>query len=133
MPRQLHKGVVVKRVLQKRALRTGSTPDFVFVIGDDASDEKMFSSVMSYAADVAIDPNTPPPPPADGAAAAISVEEEEQRLFMCTVGRKPSLAGHYLDNVSEVHDLLVALTTDHEAVDQAVVDSAAAPGLAHRP
>jgi len=102
VPRQLHKGVVVKRVLQKRAQRTGSTPDFVFVIGDDASDEKMFSSVMSYAADVAGDPNPnkPPPPPMDGAADGD--EEVEQRLFMCTVGRKPSLAGHYLDSVSEV-------------------------------
>mmetsp|Transcript_27073 Transcript_27073/g.72919 ORF Transcript_27073/g.72919 Transcript_27073/m.72919 type:complete len:1138 (+) Transcript_27073:380-3793(+) len=137
VPRQLHKGVVVKRVLQKRAQRTGTTPDFVFVIGDDASDEKMFSSVMSYAADVAGDPNTPPPPPLDGTKVSVdeegAAEEEEQRLFMCTVGRKPSLAGHYLDNVSEVHDLLVALTTDTEAVNQAAMDAASAPGLAHRP
>ena len=52
VPRHLHKGVVVKRVLQKQAAITGAVPDFVLVIGDDVSDEKMFSSVLSYAADV---------------------------------------------------------------------------------
>ena len=102
MPRQLHKGVVVKRVLQKQAQRTGSVPDFVFVIGDDKSDEKMFSSVMSYAADADADQD------ADGVASA--AETPDQRLFLCTVGRKSSLAGHYLDTPSEVESLLSALS-----------------------
>lgn len=50
VPKRLHKGVVVSTILRTQRERRGSNPDFVFCVGDDASDEQMFSAVYSFLA-----------------------------------------------------------------------------------
>ncbi|CAN0172094.1 unnamed protein product [Laminaria digitata] len=50
VPKRLHKGVVVSTILRTQRERRGHNPDFVFCVGDDASDEQMFSAVYSFLA-----------------------------------------------------------------------------------
>merc|ERR1719401_1268206 len=38
----------------------------------------------------------------------------QQRFFTCTVGRKPSAAKFYLDDVDEVSELLASLKAQHD-------------------
>jgi len=58
VPKYMHKGTFVKRVLQLSAeANNGLPPDLVFVIGDSVSDEKMFSSVLSFVAGTAATPS----------------------------------------------------------------------------
>jgi trehalose 6-phosphate synthase/phosphatase len=61
------------------------SPDFVLCIGDDKSDEDMFESI----ADATIAPNV--------------------EIFACTVGRKPSKAKYYLEDIADVIHVLEGL------------------------
>ncbi|EWM21423.1 trehalose phosphate synthase [Nannochloropsis gaditana] len=83
-PEGVHKGSFLEKVLGEMA-EHGKVVDFLLVVGDDASDESMFTAAADYAA------NFPP-----NAVAA----------FSCTVGKKPSQARSFLNDVDEVHDLL---------------------------
>ena len=69
----------------------GKSPDFLFCIGDDRSDEDMFESI----ARLFDNPSLPP------------IAE----VFACTVGLKPSKAKYYLDDTPEVIKLLQGLAT----------------------
>jgi len=69
----------------------GKSPDFLFCIGDDRSDEDMFESI----ARLVDNPSIPP------------IAE----AFACTVGHKPSKAKYYLDDTPEVIKLLQGLAT----------------------
>lgn len=71
---------------------TGKSPDFVLCIGDDRSDEDMFESIEQSVAD----PSLP----------AIA------EVFACTVGQKPSMAKYYLDDTTEVINLLQGLAAE---------------------
>ena len=62
--------------------------DFVFCVGDDRSDEEMFIAVEH----VTYSPHMP------------------AEVFACTVGAKPSKAPFYLDDPSEVLDILKGLS-----------------------
>ena len=82
----------MQRILQQETARHhGEAPDFILCMGNESSDEKMFTSVYSFLA--------------DGDAEAI----ESQRVFTCTVEKKPSNAALYVDSVQNVEDILVAL------------------------
>jgi Trehalose-phosphatase len=52
VPVRLHKGVVAKTILRTVLQKGGGYPDFVLCVGDDVSDEHMFTSVYSFLADV---------------------------------------------------------------------------------
>ena len=69
----------------------GKLPDFLLCIGDDRSDEDMFESIASHVKN----PEMPP------------IAE----VFACTVGQKPSMAKYYLDDTSEVINLLRCIAT----------------------
>jgi trehalose 6-phosphate synthase/phosphatase len=189
VPKYMHKGTFVKRVLQiSTDANTGLPPDFIFVVGDDTSDEKMFSSVLSYVSAQAATPSASTDfqiaarqrissgtendvdgggavsaaeggvlesPSKDlgvgggfglddedgddplSAAVAVALEEVasplmpfgktsgggvrfgegaagrvETRVFTCTVGKKPSEAGCYVEDVKGVGDLLEEITKD---------------------
>ena len=71
----------------------GQYPDFVLCIGDDVSDEHLFSSVYSFLADIE-----------EGDSLIDSM-----RVFIATVGMKPSRAGFYLGDTKEVADLMSGL------------------------
>lgn len=70
-------------------LEDGRTLDFVVCIGDDRSDEEMFESISTTLS-----------------AQSSSMSTE---VFACTVGRKPSKAKYFLDEVSDVVKLLQGL------------------------
>ncbi|KAG5414644.1 hypothetical protein IGI04_002211 [Brassica rapa subsp. trilocularis] len=79
------KGLVTGKVL-RRMLEEGNAPDFVVCIGDDRSDEDMFESITT----------------------TLSAQPSSE-IFACTVGRKPSKAKYFLDEVSDVVKLLQGL------------------------
>lgn len=67
----------------------GKQADFVLCIGDDRSDEDMFEII--------------------GNATANGVLSSSTSVFACTVGQKPSKAKYYLDDTTEVINMLEAL------------------------
>jgi len=121
VPRKLNKGLIVKKVLRDIAKTPDEPPiDFCLCLGDDISDEKMFTSVFSFIAEMG---NTsaahldPPVYNADG-----SLEEPKPILtlaekpipdpmycFACAVGKKPSSASMYVTDAQEVANALVLL------------------------
>ncbi|OAE25883.1 hypothetical protein AXG93_2145s1830 [Marchantia polymorpha subsp. ruderalis] len=84
-PQGVSKGVIVEKLLSMMAER-GSPPDFVLCVGDDRSDEDMFESIAT----------TMSLPPQSSMA----------EVFACTVGQKPSKAKYYLDDTSNVLNML---------------------------
>jgi trehalose 6-phosphate synthase/phosphatase len=86
-PEGVSKGLMVEHILHKLASKKNvAPPDFILCIGDDASDEPMFNALDAY----------------------MSAGEQQKRAkcFTCTVGKKPSEAKNYLNDVDEVLDLL---------------------------
>ncbi|EED95365.1 trehalose-6-phosphate synthase, partial [Thalassiosira pseudonana CCMP1335] len=87
VPRKLNKGHIVKKILEDAQTRNKAV-DFVLCMGDDIADEKMFTSVMSFSAESHC----------QGAYA-----------FNVAVGKKATNASFYIDDASDVADVLVAL------------------------
>lgn len=67
----------------------GRQADFVLCIGDDRSDEDMFEII--------------------GNAMTTGLLSNNTSVFACTVGQKPSKAKYYLDDTTEVINMLEAL------------------------
>lgn len=88
VPRKLNKGLVVKEVLRRQEL-----PDFVLCVGDDVSDEKMFTAVFSVIA--------------QSYSAGQSIPNH---AFTITVGKKVSNASYYVESAADVADLLIKLS-----------------------
>ncbi|RHY11204.1 hypothetical protein DYB25_000190 [Aphanomyces astaci] len=82
-PEGVDKGVMVDRILSSLESRGGSPVDYVLCIGDDLSDEFMFSYLE---------------------------ERNLPKTFTVTVGKKPSAAKHFLNDVDQVTEVLNALT-----------------------
>ncbi|CAK7344664.1 unnamed protein product, partial [Dovyalis caffra] len=89
-PQGVSKGVVVENLISTMRSK-GMSPDFLFCIGDDRSDEDMFESIARLVDNLSL------PPIAE--------------VFACTVGHKPSKAKYYLDDTPEVIKLLQGLAT----------------------
>lgn len=68
---------------------SGRQADFVLCIGDDRSDEDMFEII--------------------GSTLSSGILSSSISVFACTVGQKPSKAKYYLDDASEVINMLEAL------------------------
>eukprot|EP00904_Undaria_pinnatifida_P011972 jgi/Undpi1/7905/HiC_scaffold_24.g10377.m1 len=101
VPKRLHKGVVVSTILRTQRERRGHNPDFVFCVGDDASDEQMFSAVYSFLAQAEEQSG-----PDDERAQA---EMDNIRLYTCMVGKKPTHANFYVNEVSEVEAVVARM------------------------
>merc|ERR1712194_497068 len=63
VPRKLNKGLIVKKLLRDTAMQHVNGLDFILCFGDDISDEKMFTSVFSYIAEIGDEKNAKPCPP----------------------------------------------------------------------
>lgn len=85
VPRKLNKGRIVRRVLRD------SGADFILCMGDDVSDEKMFTAVLSV-------------------LAGSDTELHPSHAFTVTVGKKQSNASYYVENAEDVAELLVGIT-----------------------
>lgn len=84
----MSKGLAAEKVIRGMVER-GEAPEMVMCIGDDRSDEDMFESILSTV--------TNP---------ELLIQPE---VFACTVGRKPSKAKYFLDDVTDVLRLLKGL------------------------
>jgi len=51
VPKLLHKGIVVKRILREISSKKGKFPQFLMVVGDDKSDEPMFNATFDFLAE----------------------------------------------------------------------------------
>ncbi|KAJ8761972.1 hypothetical protein K2173_006574 [Erythroxylum novogranatense] len=87
-PQGISKGVVVEKIFTSMA-ESGKQADFMLCIGDDRSDEDMFEMIASAV---------------NGGTLSSSTS-----VFACTVGQKPSKAKYYLDDTTEVINMLEAL------------------------
>ena len=85
-PKGLSKGATVKKLLQD------VQPDFVLCLGDDKSDEEMFSAILE-------------------------TERAGLAVFACTVGQKPSQARFYVNDDKAVISLLSQLGEAAAAAD----------------
>jgi len=88
-PRNVNKGCFVSHILKSDFLES-KLPDFILTIGDDTSDEEMFKYLNSV-------------------QHHISSVKESTKIFTCTIGRKPSSAQYYLNEVHEVIEYLESL------------------------
>ncbi|KAJ4846213.1 putative alpha,alpha-trehalose-phosphate synthase [UDP-forming] 7 [Turnera subulata] len=87
-PQGVSKGVVAEKIFTSMA-ETGRRADFVLCIGDDRSDEDMFEIINNALASGTLSSST--------------------SVFACTVGQKPSKAKYYLDDPTDVVNMLEAL------------------------
>jgi trehalose 6-phosphate synthase/phosphatase len=119
VPRKLNKGLIVKKVLRDISRSSEKGIDFCMCWGDDISDEKMFTSVFSFIAEMGHEDSAHPDPPVvneDG-----SLEEPQDwslvqtkisdpmYCYTCAVGKKSSHASMYVTDAQEVASALVLL------------------------
>lgn len=138
VPRKLNKGLIVKKVLQDTAARQdaeGDGVDFVLCCGDDISDEKMFTSVFSFIAELGDEQaktasGVPPVfgepvPHADVAVAMMettttSVIPDPMYAYTVAVGKKATHACTYVNDAQEVAKALVMLARGELPADSGV-------------
>ena len=116
VPRKLNKGLVVKKILEEVAGTTGGKPvDFILCMGDDVSDEKMFTSVFSFiaesnAASIGTD---------DSVMEDVSKDQSAPMYaFTVAVGKKKTHASYYVDSSRDVPHLLVGMSGGHIPISQ---------------
>jgi trehalose 6-phosphate synthase/phosphatase len=123
VPRKLNKGLIVKRVLREAQQQSSNGVDFVLCFGDDISDEKMFTSVFSFIAEMEDDATAfKPSPPVvtdDGRLvvdndmmhhqASLAKIRDPMYAFTVAVGKKTSHASSFVNDAQEVANALVVL------------------------
>jgi trehalose 6-phosphate synthase/phosphatase len=126
VPRKLNKGLIVKKVLRDTAVSSPEGVDFVLCFGDDISDEKMFTSVFSFYAELGDDMANKSGPVVirdDGhredvpehtntAPTAVSSAKplpDRMYSFTVAVGKKPTHASCYVNDAQDVANALVLL------------------------
>jgi trehalose 6-phosphate synthase/phosphatase len=129
VPRKLNKGLIVRKVLRdtsrKSAAEGGGGIDFCLCLGDDISDEKMFTSVLSFIAEMGHEALSQPDPPvqnedgslepaADWSSQYNTRKTDPMYCYTCAVGKKPSHASTYVTDSTEVAKALVLLAKGEE-------------------
>lgn len=119
VPRKLNKGLIVKKVLRDISRTHAEPTDFILCLGDDISDEKMFTSVFSFIAEMGDEARATPDPPVvdrDGTLenppdwSTIQTRiKDPLYCYTCAVGKKPSHASFYVNDAQEVAKSLVLL------------------------
>lgn len=119
-PKGVNKGVLSTLIFEKLETYTNQRIDFVMAIGDDHCDEPMLSVVRQIGRRVRemrrAKDNEPPLAPLPATITPVDVSSVDAfvssslKCFTCTVGKKPSAAANYVNDVEEVHELLEALT-----------------------
>ncbi|CEG43722.1 trehalose-phosphatase [Plasmopara halstedii] len=109
VPEGLNKGIVARQILTQDVTTGHSHPDFLFCIGDDTTDESMFKAIYDYYAERTEES-------VHGRTAGtyedhVTATDDGplHHVFTCTVGKKPSNAHLYVNNVDEVELLFQAL------------------------
>lgn len=95
-PKNVNKGYFISEIIRQQFLDKNE-PDFIFSIGDDTSDEEMFKYLISV-------------------QNQLNYYKENIKVFPCTIGRKPSAAKFYFNEVHEVLEYLESLNQTHRAM-----------------
>jgi trehalose 6-phosphate synthase/phosphatase len=138
VPRKLNKGLIVTKVLRD----VGPSVDFCLCMGDDISDEKMFTSVFSFLAESGQDPSQRRPGPpvlqADGTVVpepdnSEDMEDSPERIYAYTiaVGKKQTHASFFVNGAHDVANTLVTLSGGTLPVDGGVPASFGSTRRAH--
>lgn len=118
VPRKLNKGLIVKKVLRDTQAQHSEGVDFVLCCGDDISDEKMFTSVFTFMAELGDETNCKQGPPVvmeDGSLEpALDMNSPSQiadpcYAFTVAVGKKASHASMYVNGGQDVANAMVML------------------------
>lgn len=149
-PKGVNKGVVSMHIIKNLEKFPGrGKPEFALVMGDDHCDEPMLSVMRqigrraSEARAAAKDTPLAPLPATIAQVDVSSCDAHVSPRFQCftsTVGKKPSAAANYVNDVNDVHELLESLVkvakreTVHSGFYSVVDlknmgDSARSPGL----
>jgi len=112
-PKGVNKGVFAMKAIlcfDKFALREGPV-DFALVLGDDHCDEPMLSVMrqIGHRCRGGRSSDLPMTMTLVDVSVCDSSVSNGMETFTCTVGKKPSAAANYLQDVSEVQELLEAL------------------------
>ena len=123
VPRKLNKGLIVRKVLRdtsrRKSAEGGAGIDFCLCLGDDISDEKMFTSVFSFTAEMGHEAMAAPDPPVQNEDGSLEPAADWSQsntkitdpmyCYTCAVGKKPSHASTYVTDSTEVAKALVML------------------------
>jgi len=124
-PRGVNKGLLSLHVIKHMFKEKKKKFDFALVLGDDHCDEPMLSAMRQVGRRMELmnNPQQAHVPLPQLQVSSFDIEEvsgcvaTDIETFTCTVGKKPTAAASYLNDVSEVHELLEALnrisTRDH--------------------
>ena len=88
-------GSVVEQIMHEDRIVNQGPPDFVLCLGDDSSDEPMFTALYQFMADT------------------VKHHQALGHILTCTVGKKVSNAHYYLSDQKDVADLLEAFTNEN--------------------
>lgn len=133
VPRKLNKGLIVKKVLRDISSQNSSQDpiDFILCFGDDISDEKMFTSVFKFVAELGEEMNatTDTPFVLEGGALSDGRKPfpDPMYAYTCAVGKKPSNATSYVTDAQEVVKTLVLLAKGEQQDFASVGTSTTAP------
>jgi len=132
VPRKLNKGLIVTTVLRdliaKNDKNDTSGVDFILCMGDDVSDEKMFTSVLSFIAETgnvtcSLDDSRPSFAHKGQTESIIKTasptghgSETGMYAYNVVVGRKPSHASFYVDSADDVGNVLIALSGNNAPI-----------------
>lgn len=97
-PRNVNKGYFVSQIIKNEFIERNCFPDFIFAIGDDTSDEEMFNYLNSIQSQLNFYNEV-----------NIILLIQNIKQYTCTIGRNPSSAKYYLNEVQEVLDYLESL------------------------
>lgn len=124
-PRGVNKGVVGMHIIKNvPKITNASKIDFGLVLGDDHCDEPMLSVMRQIGRRAVEARGREPLAPLPATITQVDVSpcdpfiSSDLSMFTCTVGKKPSAAANYVNDVEEVSELLESLvkvaTRDHK-------------------
>lgn len=119
-PKGVNKGVLAMKVIQRfPKIAQADRVEFALVLGDDHCDEPMLSVMRQVGQRVKDAQRSKrgedPLPELPGTLTLVDVSScdphlsPDMEVFTCTVGKKPSAAANYLQDVAEVQELMDAL------------------------
>jgi trehalose 6-phosphate synthase/phosphatase len=129
VPRKLNKGLFVKKVLRDVSQHKSEGIDFILCMGDDISDEKMFTSVYSYIAEIGDEefalPNLPVVGEDQASVPPLRSTQARDPMYAYTVavGKKPSNAAQWVSDGVDVGNLLVHLSGGQAPIRKSVYEN----------
>ena len=103
IPFGINKGYFISHIL-KKYIKSGRKPDFIMCIGDDNSDEKMFNYLNNKENE-------------------IKKYSNDATIYSITVGKKPSKAKYYVNNIRNVKEIINSFVKISEKTSSSISSS----------